>query len=315
VNRQEKQRVTGSERPNADHPRNATYFSRSCVLRLRERARDLGNGGPRANPGKQHVMAKKAGRSYSLSPFRRLVTDLMNCHQQVPTATVDRRMDLAALVAARQGCTPRPSWAAVFAKAYALVARSYPELRRSYMAFPWARLYEHPSSTAAINVERQLPNEAVVTQCLIRRPDNRSLTEMDGIVRAFQDEPPERLRWYRRAVAMSKVPWPIRPLVWRGALNVSGRCRCHHFGTFGLSSVAAQGAGLLQVIPVPTSMLHYGLFNQAGDLDVRLTWDHRVMDGAVTARILVELERTLQGEILVELTRMSWWPRRDAVAA
>ena len=249
-------------------------------------------------------MAKAAGRSYPLSPFRRLVTDVMNCRRQVPTATVERRLDLAALVAARQDCTPRPSWAAVFAKAFALVARSHPELRRSYLPFPRPRLYEHPSSTAAINVERQLADEAVVTQCLIRRPDNRSLTELDGIVRSFQDEPLDRLRWYRRAVAMSRVPWPIRPLLWWGALNVCGRRRCHNFGTFGLSSVAAQGAGLLQLIPLPTSTVHYGLFTEAGDLDVRLTWDHRVMDGAVAARILVELERTLQGKILAELTRM-----------
>ena len=92
--------------------------------------------------------------------------------------------------------------------------------------------------------------------------------------------------------------------------NVFGRRRCHNFGTFGLSSVAAQGAGLLQLIPLPTSMLHYGLFTEASDLDVRLTWDHRVMDGAVAARILVELERTLQGQILAELTRM-----RSACAA
>jgi hypothetical protein len=249
-------------------------------------------------------MAHAAGRSYPLSPFRRLVTDLMNCCRQVPTATVERRMDLAALVAARHGCTPRPSWAAVLAKAVALVARVHPELRRSYLAFPWARLYEHPTSTAAINVERQLPGEAVVTQCLIRRPDNRSLAELDGIVRRFQGEPLGRLRWYRRAVAMSKVPWPFRPLLWRGALNVCGRRRCHHFGTFGLSSVAAQGAGLLQLMPVATSVLHHGLFTAAGGLDVRLTWDHRVLDGAVAARILVDLERTLQGTLLAELTRM-----------
>jgi hypothetical protein len=232
------------------------------------------------------------------------VTDLLTFRQHIPTATVERRMDLAALVAERQGCTPRPSWAAVFAKAFALVGRSRPELRRSYMTFPWARLYEHPSSTAVINVERQLPDEAVVTQCLIRRPDNRTLTEMDAILRSFQDEPLERLRWYRRAVAMSKIPWPIRRLVWRGVLNVSGRLRCHNFGTFGLSSVGAQGAGLLQVMPLATSMLHYGLFTGAGTLDVRLTWDHRVMDGGVAARILVELERTLQGDILAELTQM-----------
>jgi hypothetical protein len=149
-----------------------------------------------------------------------------------------------------------------------------------------------------------------VAQCLIRRPDNRSLTELDGIVRSYQVEPIGRLRWYRRAMAMSRVPWPVRPLLWWATLNVFGRRRCHNFGTFGLSTVAAQGAGLLHVIPLLTSMLHYGLIDEAGDLDLRLTFDHRVMDGAAAARVLVDLERTLQGNILSELTRM----RRAAAA-
>jgi hypothetical protein len=249
-------------------------------------------------------MAKAAGRSIPLSPFRRLVTDLMCFSQRVPAVTVERRMDLAPLVAARQRCPLRPPWSVLFAKAFALVARSHPELRRSYMAFPWARLYEHPSSTVAINVERQLPEEAVVVQCLIRRPDNRSLTELAGIVRSYQDVPIENLRWYQRAVTMSKVPWPIRPLLWWATLNVYGRRRCHNFGTFGVSSVAAQGAGLLHLLPILTAMLHHGLFNEAGDLDMRLTWDHRVMDGAAAARILVLLERTLQVEIVDELNGM-----------
>jgi hypothetical protein len=254
-------------------------------------------------------MAKEVGRSYSLSPFRRLVADVLRFSQPVPAVTIERRMNLAALAAARHGCTPRPGWAILFAKAFALVARSHPELRRSYMAFPWPRFYEHPSSTVALNVEREWSGEAVVVQCLIRRPDNRSLAELDGIVRHYQTEPLQRLRWYRRALGLAKVPWPIRSLVWWGALNVFGRRRCHNFGTFGLTSVAARGAGVLHVIPLMTSMVHYGLFDEAGSLEVRLTWDHRVMDGAAAARILVELERTLHGDILAELTRM---PRASA---
>jgi len=249
-------------------------------------------------------MVKERGRSYRLSPFRRLVTDLMCFSRQVPAATIERRMNLATLVAARQRCMPRPGWAVLFAKAFALVARSHPGLRCSYVTFPWARLYEHPYSIVALNVERQLPDEAVVVQCLIRRPDNRALTELEAIVRRYQAEPVGRLRWYRRAMAMSRAPWPLRSLLWWAALNIFGRRRCHNFGTFGLSSVAAQGAGLLQPIPLLTSMLHYGLFDAAANLDMRLTWDHRVMDGATAARLLVELERTLHDEILGELTRM-----------
>ena len=38
---------------------------------------------------------------------------------------------------------PRPSWCAIFTKAYAVVAARYPELRRAYLKFPFPRLYEH----------------------------------------------------------------------------------------------------------------------------------------------------------------------------
>jgi hypothetical protein len=250
-------------------------------------------------------MAKEFGRNYPLSPFRRLVTDLMRISRSVPAVTIERRINLAAVAAARRRCIPRPSWTVIFAKAFALVARSNPDLRRSYMAFPWPRLYEHPSSTAVVNVARQLPGEAIVVQCLIRRPENRSLARLDDIVRFHQSEPVERLRWYQRALATSRLPWPIRPLFWWGALNLFGRRRCHNFGTFGVTSIAAHGAGVLNLVPLLTSTLHYGLFDQAGFIDMRLALDHRVLDGATAARALVELERTLHGDLLAELTAMA----------
>jgi hypothetical protein len=249
-------------------------------------------------------MAREVGRSFPLSPFRRLVTDMMRVSCRVPAVTADRRMNLSVLAAARQRCTPRPGWTVLFTKAMALVARVHPELRRSYMEFPRPRFYEHPSSIVALNVERQVGEEMVVAQCLIRRPDDRSLVDLDAIVRHFQSEPVENLRWYRRALTMSKTPWPIRPFVWWGSLNLLGRIRCHNFGTFSVSSIAGEGAGLLHLIPLLTSGLHYSLFDDAGNLEMRLTWDHRVMDGMAAARILVDLERTLKNEILAELNYM-----------
>jgi hypothetical protein len=246
-------------------------------------------------------MAKVWGRSLPLSPFRRLVVDLMHFSQQVPAVSIERRMNLSALAEVRHHCTPRPSWTVLFAKAIGLVAKVHPELRRAYMAFPWPRLYEHPSSTAAFNVAREINGEAVVVQCLVRRPENRSLAELEGIVRYYQDEPVEKLRWYQRSLAMSKLPWPLRPFMWWGTLNVFGRRRTHNFGTFGLSSIASQGAGVLHLIPILTSTFHYGLFDPAGNLDVRFTLDHRVMDGVLAARILVDVEKTLLGPILTEL--------------
>ena len=85
-------------------------------------------------------------------------------------------------------------------------------------------------------------------------------------------------------------------------LNAFGRRRCHNFGTFSVSSIASQGAGLVSLIPILTSAMHYGLFEPNGMLPMRITWDHRVMDGATIARVLVDLESVLNREMVRELS-------------
>src|SRR4051794_11443539 len=82
------------------------------------------------------------GRTIRLSKSRRTVIDLLYFANQLPTVPVQRRMGLAAVVAARAACRGRPQWSAIFTKAYALTARELPELRRAYVKFPWPHLYE-----------------------------------------------------------------------------------------------------------------------------------------------------------------------------
>jgi len=247
---------------------------------------------------------KTKGRTLRVSPYRRAVVDLMHFSQQVPAVTAERRIDLSPLMAARAACTERPSWTVLFSKAFAMLGRDHPVLRRAYLKCPWARFYEHPHNIAAINIERRLPDEDIVLFCLIRSPENRTLAEMDAMVRHHRDTPVKDLRCYQRSSGMGNIPWPFRRMVWWTALNMFGRRRCHNFGTFSVSSIASAGAGLLTLVPILTSAIHYGLF-EGSVLPMRLTFDHRVMDGATAARILVDLERVLNAELVNELTGRS----------
>jgi hypothetical protein len=107
-------------------------------------------------------MGEVYGRRLPISQARRLVGDFLYFAQQVPTVPVQRRMNIAPLIAARKLASPRPSWCALFTKAYALVAATRPELRRTYMNYPRPHLYEHPISVASIAVERRLQDEDAV---------------------------------------------------------------------------------------------------------------------------------------------------------
>ena len=112
----------------------------------------------------------------------------------------------------------------------------------------------------------------------------------------------ENIPSYRRAVRLSRVPWPFRRLLWWAALNVFGSVRCRYFGTFGITSLGSQGAGITHLVPLLTSQLHYGMFDPAGGLEMRLSFDHRVLDGATAARGLADLEGVLLGEMVRECT-------------
>ena len=246
-------------------------------------------------------MSNQTGRNLPISPFRNLVIELTHFCQQVPGATIERHMDLSKLVAARQACVPRPNWCVLFLKAMSIVAARQPELRRTYMPFPWPHLYEHPINVANFTIERRYRDEDVVFFVQVRSPERRSLIELEQIMHTCKTEPVEAVKFFRRAIRMSKVPWPFRRPTWWVSLNLLGKLRSHNFGTFSVTSVAAQGAGIVVMTTLLTSTLHYGLFDDRGILPMRMTFDHRVLDGGVAARALVGLEEVLMTEILQEL--------------
>jgi len=241
-----------------------------------------------------------SGTYESVSYFRRLVADLMHFSMKVPSVTVERHLELAPLVAARRASTPTPAWSAIFTKAYAVVAARTPALRTSYLTFPWDRLYVHHTNIATLNIDRQLADERVVIYSLIENPESRMLQELDAIIRSHQDDPVTNISSYRRAVRLSRVPWPFRRWVWWAALNTFGTIRCNNFGTFAISSVGSQGAGITHLLPLLTSQIHYGMIDAAGRLEMRLSFDHRVLDGCTAAAALADLEAVLLGEILDE---------------
>ena len=220
-------------------------------------------------------MPHAIGRKLTLSFARRFFRDLLLRARRNPIASMQRRMRLAAVAAARELAVPRPSWQAIFLKAFAHVSAGNPLLRRCHLSWPWPRWYQHAETVAAIPVERPQP-----TFVLLPGSETLRLSEVDA---ALQEE--ERIATLPDASHFAL----------RLGLACSGRVRAAHCGTFSLS--ATQREPVTPFVPA----LHHGPVDERDEANVCLTYDLRVLDSFDAARALGELEQVLHERILTEL--------------
>jgi hypothetical protein len=242
----------------------------------------------------------------ALSRPRRILTDLSHASLGYPRATLKTRIDIAALVAPRAAPPPgaRVPWPVVFAKAFAIVARDMPHLRRVYARLPWPHFYELPTSVASIIVERDWPEAAPTEKALflarLKDPAAAPLATSAAALRHHKTAPIDSIADFRRILAIAALPLPLRRLALFLALNL-GRQVPNYFGTFAISPLGSHGAAILDTIPVWTSFLNYGPIAPDGGVDVYLSVDHRVMDGGHAARAITAMESALNADILAEL--------------
>ena len=130
-------------------------------------------------------------------------------------------------------------------------------------------------------------------------------------IRAGQAPDPDAERRYRATVAFLSIPRPLRSLAWRAAMsNPTWFKRLG--GTVGLSSVGMFGAGGGWGIPIapPTLMITIGgiatkprYVNGSVEprelLDITISVDHTVVDGATAARFIRRLRELLEHPVML----------------
>jgi hypothetical protein len=187
----------------------------------------------------------------------------------------------------------------LFLKAFAIVAREHAPLRQSYIRWPWPHLLQSPYSVAMLAINREFQGEDRLCWGRFDEPADQPLAALQQRLNVYAGDPVEQI--FKRQVRLSRLPtWLRRPLLWWN-LNFAGSMRAKRLGTFSLSTLAGQGA-LNRAHPTfLTSSLTYGPIDADGQCLVTLLCDHRVLDGAVAARALHQLEEVLRGQIAEEL--------------
>ena len=239
------------------------------------------------------------GTVRKISLPRRVVIDLMRASASVPFVAVRRTLNIERLAAARQALQQRPAWATIFAKAFAILAQNRPLLRTAYLQWPWPRFYEVPQTVAMIVVAPDAAPDGVLL-FPIKAPDQVPLVEADERLRKAKADPLEATPFFRKTLTVSRLPAPLRRLAWAIGLH-SGRQRANYFGSFGITSVAAFGAGELHALSPGPFIVSYGRLKPDHSIDVVIRWDHRVTDAAMIAKVLSRLEEVLNSQIAAEL--------------
>ena len=240
------------------------------------------------------------GTVRKISIPRRLVADLMHASVRVPFVSLTRSFNLRPLLEARAQAAQPPGWAAIFVKAFALVAREQPVLRTLYVKWPRPGLYELPRSVAMVAIARTEDGEECVMPQRITGPDEMPLAEVDALIRQAKEAPVDQVPAFRKMLKITRLPLPLRRPLW--ALGLAfGRHRVKFFGTFGVTSVAAYGPGELHALSPGPFVLSYGVVRADQSLDVVLRWDHRVTDAAPMAKALSRLEQVLNTEMAAEI--------------
>jgi hypothetical protein len=240
------------------------------------------------------------GTNRKISLPRRFIADLMHASMRVPFVSLARTLDIGHLIEARAQAQPPPGWAAIFVKAFALVAKDEPVLRTLYVKWPWPHFFELPRSVGMVAVARVEDGEDCILPEKVLAPNERSLAEIDAQIRRAKDAPLMEIPAFRKILITTRLPLPLRRLTWLVGLNV-GRLYANNFGSFGVTSVAAYGPGELHALSSGPFLLSYGVARPDQRIDVIIRWDHRVTDAAFMARILTRLEQVLNTEISAEL--------------
>ena len=223
----------------------------------------------------------------------------MHASLRIPFVSLHRPLNIHPLLEARALAAQPPGWAAIFVKAFSLVAKDEPVLRTLYAKWPWPSFYELPRSIAMVAIARVEDGQDCVLPQKVAAADTVPLIEVDAQIRHAKDAPVSEIPSFRKILRVTGLPLPLRRLIWLVGLNF-GRQRANWFGSFGVTSVAAYGAGELHALSPGPFILSYGVV-QDQTIDVVIRWDHRITDAALIAKALTRLEQVLNTEIAAEL--------------
>jgi len=241
------------------------------------------------------------GRRLSFSNGRRLVDDVIRVSNKMPMAAFSSEWDVAQVAKLRRLAKPKISWNVLMMKAHAIVCQRNEILRRAFVKFPYAHLYEHHQSVCMMTIGRKHDGEERLFFARFNEPNNYTLIELQELYDTYRKAPIEEIKQFRHQITFAKFPSPVRRFAWWALFNLWPQKRASHMGTFGMSISGHRGALGASHLGSNTTILGVDPNPRKGVAKMLLTFDHQILDGAPATDIFQQGQRVLATAVAREL--------------
>jgi hypothetical protein len=243
---------------------------------------------------------KKYGNRFKLSLARKAIIDFMYFSKtmSVNAVSAESYFQLDSLYQAKKTSSKNLSWYSIYIKAFGILSLKYPELRQSFFPIFLPHIFQYHLPSAMLAMERRMSGQTMVVYLKIDNPAVLELVEIEKRIKEAQRRPPDKIKSIRRFLKMMQLPFILRRMAWFLGLNFHG-FKWRYFGTFGVTGIGRGVRSLNVKTPLPVTFI-FDMSNEEKPL-FRLYWDHRIFDGVIVSKMMQDLERILNGQIVAEL--------------
>ncbi|HSV68391.1 MAG TPA: 2-oxo acid dehydrogenase subunit E2 [Mycobacteriales bacterium] len=213
-------------------------------------------------------------------------------------------VDATALRAARRANEGKLSYVSFVVKAAADVLTGYPDARAVLHDGPRPRLAVFDDVHAKVLFDKTVDGQRCVVSGTVLAAQSRTVLEVQDAIDTYKDAEVAETGPFAQVRRMQRLPLPLVRLVYRLALRDPAR-RAALQGTFAVTSIGHEP--VRAIFPMVSGTLGFGVGRIADEAVVRageigvaprftlsLSFDHRVLDGAMAAEVLARVKDRLE---------------------
>ncbi|MDB1089348.1 2-oxo acid dehydrogenase subunit E2 [Streptomyces sp. ACA25] len=254
----------------------------------------------------EHPPGRRTSRTPAVTPVpreRRHTLHFLSFARSASPVFLDTEVDAAALLADR-AADPRPvSVVTYVVQAVGRVLDRHPDANAACSGGPRPRRIRYPFVDVKLTMDRESAGTRVVLTSVLPDADRASRSFLQHRIDRLRAGDPATMPEFAGARALQRLPFPAGRL----AFTLAGRLgrRHRHLGTVAVTSLGhrrvqrffstggtALTIGVGRITPRP--VVRDGTVTVTPVLPLSLTFDHRVLDGALAADVLDDLAETLE---------------------